>query len=751
MGAFGIRQHDIRDCGAACLASICKYYGLNIPLAKVREYMKVDKNGSSIYSITKVAEYFALKTSVLQGTFDELIVGIRNKELKLPLIAHLDCENYGHYIIIRKISSQKIKVFDPSKGNCIWGVDDFCGKWTGYIILIEKGESFQQKNLCKDELKKYFNIFKQEKWTLFQILVISLFLTIIMLVSALSYQRIIDEFILRKETQEIFYKSDIKFLNKLIEGINSIVNEFHYFFCALVGLYFVQMFLNIIRGMAIAKISNRINQKLIDKFVKKVLFLPINFFKDRETGEILSRFSDIGEIKQFLAEGGVTIVINIFMVFTGAYILVSINTWMFFGVLLIIILYALIVLVFKSQIYTVKQNIFEENSQLITKLKESIDNIESVRNLCREEKEYGILSQKNANVLNYLYKGEVISKVQSALLENIEGIGALCILWFGSFLVIHGKLSLGDLISFQSLMRFFIEPFRQLIELQLQVQGALIAMDRLNDVLDICSEDEIYIGTEKPNFKNSNLVFKNVEFGYNFDNVVLHNIDLNLKSGKKYAIVGKSGSGKSTLMRLLVQHYKYEQGKIYVGNSELNNISLKYLRSKVKFVSSEGKLFAGSILENLLNSKELDKKKVEEVIIGCKLESLLSELPFGIETRISEGGSELSSGQRQRIFLAQALLENPEVLILDEGTSHLDESSEREVFNFIKVYCKDITCIFILHNLILAAECDEIIVMENGKVIEYGSKNSLLKKNGLYKQMLCGEKCDKLYYKGNIV
>lgn len=163
MGAFGIRQHDIRDCGAACLASICKYYGLNIPLAKVREYMKVDKNGSSIYSITKVAEYFALKTSVLQGTFDELIVGIRNKELKLPLIAHLDCENYGHYIIIRKISSQKIKVFDPSKGNCIWGVDDFCGKWTGYIILIEKGESFQQKNLCKDELKKYFNIFKQEK------------------------------------------------------------------------------------------------------------------------------------------------------------------------------------------------------------------------------------------------------------------------------------------------------------------------------------------------------------------------------------------------------------------------------------------------------------------------------------------------------------------------------------------------------------------------------------------------------------
>ncbi len=466
----------------------------------------------------------------------------------------------------------------------------------------------------------------------------------------------------------------------------------------------------------------------------------------RETGEILSRFSDIGEIKQFISEGGVTIAINVFMLFTGAFILVSINRWMFLGVLLIVALYAVIVLFYKKPINNIKQNIFEENSQLITKLKESIDNIESVRNLCREQKEYGILSRKSANVLNYIYKGEVISKVQSDLLENIEGIGALCILWFGSFLVMHGKLSLGDLIAFQSLMRFFIEPFQQLIEMQLQVQGAFIAMDRLDDILEIHSEIEVFKGTEKPNFKNSNIIFEQVEFGYNFDNVVLNNINLNLKGGRKYAIVGKSGCGKTTLMRLLVQHYKYEKGHIYFGNSELKDISLKHLRNKVKFVSSEGKLFAGSILDNLLNSSELDKSQVEEVIVGCKLERLLSELPFGIETKISEGGSELSSGQRQRIFLAQALLENPEVLILDEGTTHLDESTEREVFKFIKAYCRDITCIFILHNLILAAECDEIIVMENRKIVEYGTQDDLLKENGLYKDMLCGKKNDRLNY-----
>lgn len=740
MNVFGIRQHDIRDCGAACLASICKYYGLKIPLAKVREYMKVDKNGSSIYSITKTAEYFDLKTNVLHGTFDELLSGIKNKELKLPFIAHLVCENYGHYIIIRKISSQKIMVFDPSKGSCIWRIDEFCEKWTGYIILIEKGEKFQQKNLCKNRANNYINIFKRQKWILIQILAFSLSLTVIMIISALSYQRIIDEFILGKETQEIIYKGDVKLFNVLIESINVIVSRFHYFFLALVSLYFVQMILNIIRGIAIAKISNRINSELLNEFLKKMLFLPINFFKDRETGEILSRFSDISEIKQFISEGGVTIVINSFMVFIGAFILLSINSWMFSGTLLIVGLYAVIVLFYRKPINTIKQNIFEQNSQLITKLKESIDNIESIRNLCREQKEYGVLNEKSVNVLNYVYKGEVISRVQSALLENIEGIGVLCILWFGSFLVIHDKLTLGDLIAFQSLMRFFIDPFQQLIEMQLQVQGAFIAMDRLDDVLESNSENEIFKGTEKPDFRNSDIIFKQVEFGYNFDNVVLHNINLNLKSGRKYALVGRSGCGKSTLMRLLVQHYRYEKGHIYYGINELKDISLKHLRKKVKFVSSEGKLFAGSILENLLNSSELDKSQVEEVIVGCKLEQLLSELPFGIETKISEGGGELSSGQRQRIFLAQALLENPEILILDEGTSHLDESSEREVFKFIKTYCQDITCIFILHNLTLAAECDEIIVMENGEIIEYGTQDELLKENGLYRVMLCDGK-----------
>ena len=146
-------------------------------------------------------------------------------------------------------------------------------------------------------------------------------------------------------------------------------------------------------------------------------------------------------------------------------------------------------------------------------------------------------------------------------------------------------------------MRFFIEPFQQLIEMQLQVQGAFIAMDRLDDILEIHSEIEVFKGTEKPNFKNSNIIFEQVEFGYNFDNVVLNNINLNLKVGRKYAIVGKSGCGKTTLMRLLVQHYKYEKGHIYFGNSELKDISLKHLRNKVKFVSSEGKLFAGSILD----------------------------------------------------------------------------------------------------------------------------------------------------------
>ena len=355
---------------------------------------------------------------------------------------------------------------------------------------------------------------------------------------------------------------------------------------------------------------------------------------------------------------------------------------------------------------------------MISKLKETIDNICTIKNCSAENKFIHRLGGMSENTLKYIYKGEIISESQAALLSNVESIGTICILWLGSYLVIKNKISLGNLIAFESLLRFFLSPFQQLIAMQIGLQGAFIAMDRLNDILEVDTEDTIYIGKKEPIIKGKDIVYKNISFGYNYDDAVLENINIRFESGKNYALIGKSGCGKSTLMRLLLLHYQSSSGTISIGENRIEEISLKHLRKKIKYVSADSKLFEGSIMDNILfeSFRSESDPIVKEIISGCGLEDVLNTLSHGIYSKISEGGTELSSGQRQRIILARALLAEPEVLVLDEATSHLDTESENKVFKFVLEYAEGITCICILHNLELINFCDRVILMDKGKI-----------------------------------
>lgn len=720
MWKSGIKQHDNRDCGAACMATIFRYYGLNIPLIKVREKLKVDKNGSSLYAITRCAEEFNFIAEVLEGTFSELEEEINNGSIKLPIIVHCLEGDLGHYIIIKKLVKNKIKVFDPAKGDCTITIKEFKSKWTGYLVTIEKGSNFKKYNLRKGFYLKYWNVFVHSKNILFWILTFSLVLSGITMIASLSYQKIIDSFILGNEIPIIQYKGANAAVHTAVEQINIVISNFHLFFIALVAIFTLQMILNIIKGIFIAKISNKVNKELINKYLNSVIKLPISYFKDRETGEILSRFSDIEEIRSLISEGAVTIIINIFMVIAGGAILININLYMFLIVIGILFVYAIIVLIFKNPIASIKLNIFESNSQLTSKLKETIDNICTIKNCSAENKFIQKIKGISENTLRYVYKGEIISESQIALLSNVESIGTVCILWFGSYLVIKNRISLGNLIAFESLLRFFLSPFQQLISMQIGLQGAFIAMDRLNDVLEVDTEETIYTGKREPVIKGKDIIYKNISFGYNYDDTILENINVRFESGKSYALIGKSGCGKSTLMRLLLMHYQSLEGTISIGEDRIEDISLKYLRKRIKYVSVDSKLFEGSVMDNILFESEKPESDtaVKEIIKGCGLEAVLNTLPNGLYSRISEGGTELSNGQRQRIILAQALLAEPEVLILDEATSHLDAESEKNVFKFVLDYAKDITCICILHNLELMTLCDRILLMDQGKIIK---------------------------------
>lgn len=724
----GIRQHDNRDCGAACLATIFQYYGLKIPLVKVREMLKVDKNGSSLFALSEIANKLNFETNVLNGTYEEMLDEIQKGTICFPLLIHTIQEGYGHYIIIKDISGDNIKIFDPGRGHCIYKKQDFLNVWTGYVISFQKTILFQKENLTKNLNVKYWQIFISQKKILFKTVLVSLILSMIVLISALAYQKLVDNFILDKNQPTVLYSGTNKILINIFECLNNFMTHFWSFFAIILILYLIQTILSIVKGIWIAKISSNVKKEIVAKYFEQLVYLPLSFFKDRETGEILSRFSDIGEIEQLISEGGVTILTNIFMVLSGGVVLLHINIYMFLMVILILFVYTAIVLVYKKPISNIKTNILESNSKIISRVKETIDNIQDLKCMCREEKKEEELKEGYSKLLKYSYNGRIVLETQRALLNNTERIGGLCILWIGSLFVIKGMITLGNLIVFESLIQFFLSPFQQLIAMQIELQGAFIAMDRLNDVLEIKSEKDECIGDAKPLIINSDIIYQNVSFRYNFDEMILKDINLSFKYGLKYAVIGESGCGKSTLVKLLVRYYQYQSGKIKIGDYKLSDIELGYLRKKIKYLSVDSKLFAGTIRNNLLQgcNETITEREFSKIINGCNVQKIIEELPNGLDTRISEGGAELSSGQRQRLIIARALLAKPEILILDEATSNLDKISEQNIFKFIMEYCKECTCITVLHNLELIPYCDKVIKMKEGKIISEENVNKFV-------------------------
>ena len=485
----------------------------------------------------------------------------------------------------------------------------------------------------------------------------------------------------------------------------------------IIAIYLIQMGINIIKNFLISKASYRVNKKLIHQYFHTTLHLPISFFSNRETGEVISRLADINDIEKIITETPVTIIINSFMVLISGVVLYSISKNMFLIVVCIIIIYGIVVLSYKKSIHDIKISALENNSKLISRLKETVDNMMGVKSNCIEHAKEDELGNIGEKMLQSIFRGEILSKTEGSILLSVENIGTIITLWIGSGMAIRGGITVGNLVAFESLVGFFLAPFQQLIDMQLQLQGAWIAMGRLNDIFDAKPEknEQNTIGEE--NYKK-NVIYRNVSFSYGEDQVI-EDVNVIFEYGKKYAITGKSGCGKSTLMKLMVQYYMHEKGKILIGNHPISEICLLELRKQIKYISSEMKLFSGSILYNLtMGNNDISDENFNIVVEGCNLLELIEELPNKFDTKISEGGIELSSGQRQRILIAQALLANPQILIFDEATSHLDEVNEWNIINFILEYCSNKLCIFILHNEKLTALFNNIYILDEGKLVE---------------------------------
>ncbi|MBU3175371.1 peptidase domain-containing ABC transporter [Clostridium estertheticum] len=708
---YCIKQHDYKDCGCACLATICKTNGLKYPISKIREASGTDKKGTSALGIIKAAEQLGFSAKGVKASKPEDIFS----GIPLPAIAHVVIDKtLLHYVVIHKISETEILVADPAKGIVKYKPADFFNIWTGILILMTPTVKFEKGNELKGVFSRFFDLIKPQKGLLVNIFLSSVLITIFGILGSFYFKLLLDDIVPNNLTQSL-----------------------HMFSIGFIILITFKVITNAFRTQLLIHLGQRLDIPLMLGYYDHVINLPMNFFGTREVGEIISRFNDASKIRDAISGVTLTMMIDVFMVIIGGIILYSQSSLLFGITLVPLIFYGIIVFIFKKSIEKVNRETMESNAKLTSYLVQSLTGIETIKAFNAEREVSAETEKRFIKLIKAVFKNGFINNFQVSLKGFVKGIFSIVILWIGTLQVLGGKISFGELLTFNALLVYFLDPIENIINLQPTVQTAIVAAERLSEILDLSLEKSVDENKKiDPETLKGDIEFKNLDFRYGTRSLILKNINLKVKSGEKIALVGESGSGKTTLAKLLMNFYQCEKGELLINGYNIKDINVESLRDKTAYISQETFLFNGTIIENLsLGNPYLTYEEIIEACKKAQIHDFINSIPLRYNTLVEENGSNFSGGQKQRLSIARAILRKPEILIMDEATSNLDSITERAIEKTIYEFSKDITTVIIAHRLSTVMRCDNIYILEKGEIIERGSHTELIKQKGKYSKL----------------